>query len=506
MDRSVVLAALVALLIYPVILVIQAWMRRRKFIELVERLPGPKAKPLVGNTMDFRVPREEVFKVFAKRIKENGPLFRVWAGPIPVVIIRKAEYLETIMSSSKYIDKSYGYKFLHPWLGLGLLTSSGSKWLNRRKVLTPAFHFGTLEGFFDNIQVQARILVKLLKKHAVDGEEFNVYPYITRAALDIICETAMGVSVGAQEDENNSYVRAISDVATLLTRRFLSPWLFPDFSFKISSQGQQFFKQLQVLHGFTHKVIAERKESRKNAGTQVETEDIPGVKKRRPFLDLLLDLQEQGGGLTDQDLREEVDTFMFEGHDTTTSGICWTLHVLGLHPDVQKKVHEELDEVLGPVTDELITTRELSQLRYLEMVIKESMRLYPPVPGISREITEDVKVGEHLIPAGCMIQMSLFYLHRDPDHFPDPLKFDPDRFTPEASRGRHPYAYAPFSAGPRNCIGQKFALMEEKAVLATVLREYVVTTLKPQETLCAELILRPPDGMRIKLQQRHTER
>ncbi|XP_026478999.1 cytochrome P450 4C1-like [Ctenocephalides felis] len=133
MDRSVVLAALVALLIYPVILVIQAWMRRRKFIELVERLPGPKAKPLVGNTMDFRVPREEVFKVFAKRIKENGPLFRVWAGPIPVVIIRKAEYLETIMSSSKYIDKSYGYKFLHPWLGLGLLTSSGSKWLNRRK-------------------------------------------------------------------------------------------------------------------------------------------------------------------------------------------------------------------------------------------------------------------------------------------------------------------------------------------------------------------------------------
>ncbi|XP_026479009.1 cytochrome P450 4C1-like [Ctenocephalides felis] len=240
-------------------------------------------------------------------------------------------------------------------------------------------------------------------------------------------------------------------VATLLTRRFLSPWLFPDFSFKISSQGQQFFKQLQVLHGFTHKVIAERKESRKNAGTQVETEDIPGVKKRRPFLDLLLDLQEQGGGLTDQDLREEVDTFMFEGTGLNRKG-----------------------------PGQILTIYNCRQFTMIAC--------------------------EHLIPAGCMIQMSLFYLHRDPDHFPDPLKFDPDRFTPEASRGRHPYAYAPFSAGPRNCIGQKFALMEEKAVLATVLREYVVTTLKPQETLCAELILRPPDGMRIKLQQRHTER
>lgn len=204
----------------------------------------------------------------------------------------------------------------------------------------------------------------------------------------------------------------------------------------------------------------------------------PKAKKRLAFLDLLLEMVDKGT-LTLQDVREEVDTFMFEGHDTTSAGMNWALQMLGSHPEYQAKVHQELDQVFGDDDDRDIRFDDLKNLNYLEMFIKEALRLYPSVPMFGRTLHEDCEINGFMVPASTQLLIIPFAVHRDPKHWPDPEIFDPDRFLPENSVGRHPFAYLPFSAGARNCIGQRFALMEEKnrfGVDFTILQRQIVSS------------------------------
>ncbi|KAA0189572.1 Cytochrome P450 CYP4 [Hyalella azteca] len=177
---------------------------------------------------------------------------------------------------------------------------------------------------------------------------------------------------------------------------------------------------------------------------------------------------------------------------------------------MQAKVHEELDAVLGD--DEFISSEHLTQLKYLERCVKEALRLYPSVPIIGRVSAQDLVIDGKLIPAGTNLMIFIYLLHRDPEQFPDPETFDPDRFLPEQIAKRHPYAYVPFSAGPRNCIGtnvsyagQKFALMEEKVILASVLRRFTIKSLhRPHELrMMGEIILRPKRGVMLKMWPRN---
>ena len=167
---------------------------------------------------------------------------------------------------------------------------------------------------------------------------------------------------------------------------------------------------------------------------------------------------------------------MFEGHDTTAWGVIWTTFLLASHPEFQTMLQEEVDAVYDNLlTDQELTPEDLRKLHYTEAAIKEAQRLYPSVPVISRTAEVDTKIGEFIVPAGAEISVSIARIHRDPLHWSDPEKFDPERFLGSSQR-RHPYAFVPFSAGPRNCIGQKFALMEEKALIATIFRNFKVTT------------------------------
>uniref|UniRef100_A0A671LEK1 aromatase n=1 Tax=Sinocyclocheilus anshuiensis TaxID=1608454 RepID=A0A671LEK1_9TELE len=189
---------------------------------------------------------------------------------------------------------------------------------------------------------------------------------------------------------------------------------------------------------------------------------------------------------------------MFEGHDTTAASMNWALHLIGSHPEVQKAVQAELQEVF----DRHVGVEDLKKLRCLECVIKESLRIFPSVPLLLLlccSVADGFKV-----PKGVNAVIIPYALHRDPRYFPEPEEFRPERFLPENSKGRHPYAYIPFSAGPRNCIGQRFAMMEEKVVLATILRHFDVEACQSREELrpLGELILRPEKGIWIKLQRR----
>lgn len=193
------------------------------------------------------------------------------------------------------------------------------------------------------------------------------------------------------------------------------------------------------------------------------------------------------------------------GHDTTTAGISWTIFLLGLHPEIQDKVHTELDSIFHG-SDRNVTLSDMSEMKYLERVIKETMRLYPPVPIIGRKVSEDVQLNGYCVPEGCMIKIDLFNLHRDPRYFVDPEAFDPDRFLPE-HMNRHPYSYIPFSAGPRNCIGQKFAAYEEKVVVSAILRNFKIRTVDKREDvkMINELVLRPIGGINVTLESRSAD-
>jgi len=225
-------------------------------------------------------------------------------------------------------------------------------------------------------------------------------------------------------------------------------------------------------------------------------------KKKLAFLDVLMNARtEDGQKLSKSDIQEEVDTFMFEGHDTTTYGLLWAVYLIGRYPQVQKKLHEEIDQNLD---DEKITQDKLRKLVYLEQVLKESSRLYGSVPFISRHLSHDVEIDGYTLPKGLDVAVAIYNLHRNPSVWKDPDTFDPSRFSKENSANRHPFAHIPFSAGPRNCIGQKFAVQEEKVLLSLLLKKFKFTSHDSESDLKVQgqLILKPAQKLNITIEKR----
>ncbi|KAL1473958.1 hypothetical protein MTO96_038337, partial [Rhipicephalus appendiculatus] len=250
------------------------------------------------------------------RFQRYGRHF-IYLGFTPLLTLYKAEYVEEILSSNKILAKGSQYSLLHGWLGTGLLTSSGDKWRSRRRLFTPAFHFTILEDFAETINAQSFILCNKLEKLSQSGANFDVVPKVTLCTLDIICETIMGTSISAQINENSPYVAAVNRVGELFVERVMKPFLQIDLIYNFTASGRDFRKCIDVIHSFARKVIDDRT-------TELQKEVNKGTLK--------LDSSE--------DMREEVDTFMFGGHDTTAMGISWALFLIGHHPEEQRKIHE----------------------------------------------------------------------------------------------------------------------------------------------------------------------
>ncbi|PNF34049.1 Cytochrome P450 4C1 [Cryptotermes secundus] len=481
--------------------------KTRHMLKYSEKIPGPKTLPILGNALDFGLRHEDYLDRIIQLVKKHLPVVRVWIGPFLIIGVTDPKHIEAVMSSHKHIQKAYFYATLMPWLGTGLLTSWGKKWKVHRKILTPSFHFQILEKFIDVFNSNGDILVQRLSSH-VNGPKFDITNYIVTCTLDVICESTMGVSVKAQSNGTTQYVNAVSRMGEIVMLRSLKPWLYPDTLFAATALKRLQTKCLNVLHRTTETVIRTRKldllAETRNKGAEQREEHVFGRKRHVNFLDLLIEVSSNSGaGLTELEIREEVDTFMFEGHDTTSSCSLFTLWALAKHQDVQERVLHELRTIFDN-TDRKAKYEDLQAMKYLEQVIKESLRLYPSVPLFGRELTEDVLVDGYVFPAGSNVIFIPQMTHMNPDYFPDPEKFDPDRFLPENTVNRHPYCYIPFSAGPRNCIGQKFAMLEVKSLLSKLLRNYKFYLGDPEEKmkLNGELVLRSINGINLKLERR----
>lgn len=337
-------------------------------------------------------------------------------------MISDPKVLEIIMSSSTlYMAKSRMYGLMRSWLGDGLLLSSGKKWHKRRKIITPAFHFSILEQFTEIFDQQSRIMASRLWK-LCDGCTVDIHPFVSQMALDVVCETAMGVQINAQTETYNKYVEAVVElvdaprtnfasqinivlfslirITEAISNRVANVWQRYDLLFYLfgGKWKRKIDDCLHVLHNFTNSIILKRREElvRKiNASEESPSKaDVVGDKgKRMALLDILLQSTIDGQPLSNEDIREEVDTFMFEGHDTTTIGIAFTLYCLSRHKDVQDKLFAEIRIVCGDDKNESISYRQLNELKYIDSVIKESFRLYPPVPSIGRLVDADINLG-----------------------------------------------------------------------------------------------------------------
>ncbi|XP_055380312.1 cytochrome P450 4d2-like [Condylostylus longicornis] len=489
------------------------YLNKKRRNDLTANLSGPKAYPLIGGLLHLlnRTPANLLEMSLINREK-YGSLYKIWLFNKLLIFGTDPRDIEMVLSSSKLIEKSTLYDILQVWLGTGLLLSTGSKWHSRRKIITPAFHFNILEHFIEVFDQQTEILVQRLKEKCdKDPEPFNIQPYICLAALDIITETSMGTKVHAQTDSNNNYVKGISEILKIMVIRFVHPFLRDDIILSLfrNDLKKDQDKTIDILHNFTENVIKKRRkeleESLNNGNFKQDTseDNYYGNKKRMALLDVLLQSTIKGEPLTNSDIREEVDTFMFEGHDTTTSAICSAIYEISRHPNVQEKIIEEIKSVIGTDTSKPVGYRELTDMKYLECVIKETLRLYPPVPMIGRKINEDVNLPSgRIIPAGTNFTINIYAAHRDESRFPNAKKFIPERHEDNLIDSGDAFTFVPFSAGPRNCIGQKFAMLEMKSTLSKLLRHYELLPLGPDMKVISNLVLRSGNGVHIGIKKR----
>ncbi|XP_062542154.1 LOW QUALITY PROTEIN: cytochrome P450 4d1-like [Armigeres subalbatus] len=478
--------------------------------ELQRKLPTFKtipAVPVLGSTLLFKNDRgpSDIFATFTNFHRQYGnDIIAQTLFNAPALQITSAKVVEQVLHA-RTIKKSIIYEFMRPWLKEGLVTSLGKKWAQRRRIITPAFHFKILEEFLGIFKERSEVFVDKLKDQVNKGD-FNIYEHVTLCTLDIISESAMGVKLNAQDDPNSSYVQAVKEMSDIIFRRLFSALRDYKIFFLMSQAAQRQREALKVLHKFTDSVILQRKaqlddeKSKQVTQQKMEETDIYG-KRKMTLLELLLNVSVEGHALTNSDIREEVDTFMFAGHDTTTSCISFSAYHIAESRN-SAKLYDEMVQIIGAdFKNAELTYSALQELKYLEMTIKEVLRDPPVVPIIGRKSAGDMTIDGQLVPAGVDIAVMIYAMHRNPDVFPEPDKFDPERFNEENNAKRHAYSYIPFSAGARNCVGQKYALLEIKATLVKLLGHYRLLACDSENEvkIKSDMTLRPVNGTFLKI-------
>ncbi|KAM4795545.1 ultra-long-chain fatty acid omega-hydroxylase-like isoform 1-T2 [Rhinophrynus dorsalis] len=457
----------------------------------------------VGNLGMF-MPNEEGMTELSKLMASFSQTFKTWMGPaVPLISLVHPDTIKPLVAASAAIapkDELF-YGFLKPWLGDGLLLSRGEKWLRHRRLLTPAFHFDILKQYVKIFNKSTNIMHAKWRRLAADGPvSFDMFDHISLMTLDTLLKCTFSYESDCQEKPSD-YIAAIYELSSLVVKRE-NYWLhYIDFIYNLSSDGRKFRQACNIVHEFTAGVVQQRKKALQEKGTEDWIKSKQG--KTRDFIDvLLLSKDEDGNQLSDQEMRDEVDTFMFEGHDTTASGISWIFYNLARHPEYQEKCRKEIQELFEGKDTDYLDWDDLSRLPFTTMCIKESLRLHPPVTAVSRNCTEDLKLRDgKVIPKGNICLLSIFGTHHNPTVWPNPEVYDPYRFDPENKQERSSHAFVPFSAGPRNCIGQNFAMSEMKTVVALTLFHFNISI---DETKTVrrkpELVLRAEGGLWLKME------
>jgi cytochrome P450 len=411
--------------------------------------------------------------------RDQGDMTRVQAGPITFYQLSTPELIhEMLVTKADKFKKGAILERTRPLVGNGLLTSDGSFWKRQRKLAQPAFHHKRIQSY-------SEAMVEHTQKMLTDwqpGQTRDIDHDMMRLALAIVTRTLFGAEMDAKtgNEVSVSMTAALNAINNQINTAMPAPEWFP------TPNKTTLHKAVAELDALLERTIGERRKSKEDTG------DLLSM--------LMLATDDDGNSMSDQQLRDEAMTIFLAGHETTANALTWAFYLLSQHPEVEAKVHAELDRVLAGRAP---TLADLPNLPYLEMVLKETMRLYPPASGLSREPIEDVELGGYHLPKGAMIVVSMYALHRDVRYFPNPDQFDPERFRPENEANIPKYAYLPFGGGPRVCIGNMFAEMEARLILATVASRYRLA-LQPGHVVqpMQVVTLRPKYGMKMQVHAR----
>ncbi|KAM5232713.1 ultra-long-chain fatty acid omega-hydroxylase isoform 2-T4 [Hipposideros larvatus] len=478
-----------------------------RFYDTCRRLrcfPQPPRRNWLLGHLGMYLPNETGLQDEKKVLDNMHHVVLVWVGPVlPLLVLVHPDYIKPLLGASAAIapkdDLFYG--FLKPWLGDGLLLSKGDKWSRHRRLLTPAFHFDILKPYM-KIFNQCTNIMHAKWRRLVEGSmvSLDMFEHVSLMTLDSLQKCVFSYNSNCQE-KMSDYISAIIELSALAVRRQYRLHHYIDFIYYLTADGRRFRQACNTVHSFTTEVIQERRQVLRQQGAEAWMKSKQG--KTLDFIDvLLLARDEDGKELTDEDIRAEADTFMFEGHDTTSSGLSWVLFNLAKYPEYQEKCREEIQEVMKGRELEELEWDDLTQLPFTTMCIKESLRQFPPVTLVSRRCTEDIKLPDgRIIPKGIICLVSIYGTHYNPTVWPDSKVYNPYRFDPDNPQQRSPLAFVPFSAGPRNCIGQSFAMAEMRVAVALTLLRFRLSVDRTRKVRRKpELILRTENGIWLNVE------
>ncbi|XP_053549176.1 cytochrome P450 4B1-like [Bombina bombina] len=492
---------LVAVFCLSVVLlkVIQLHQRRETLKRALEPFPGPASPSLYGQVHELHWDGYDLDTLHSWSLQYPfaNP---VWFGKFTVYLnITHPEYAKTLLSRTDPIE-NVAYHFFTPWIGEGLLVLSGQKWYQHRQLLTPGLQRNVLKPYVKIISTCTNVMLDKLPEQGTSEETIDICPHISLMTLDSILICTFSCHTNCQTDIDNPFIKAVLELTSLVHERLGFIPYYADFLFYLSPLGIRFQRGCKISRKKTGEMIKQRREILKLE----ENSDKPQSTREADFLDVLLRSRDENGqGLSDEDLQVELNTFMVAGHETMASGISWTLYCLAKYPEHQRKCSEEITRVLGE--RRTMEWDDLSLIPYTTMCIKESLRLYPPVPVLTRKLNKPMTFCDgRSVPEGCPVSVSVYSIHRNPDVWEDPEVFDPLRFSSENSAGRHSHAYLPFAAGPRSCIGQHFAMIEIQVAVALTLSHfelYLDPTRIPIKT--AAITLKSRNGIYLRFESIH---
>lgn len=409
--------------------------------QVSETPPGPRGLPVVGadpamirGGLDFR----------SRMAREYGDIVH-WTGIRGHVYqLNHPDDIEHVLvqNNQNYVKGESFQKILGSLTGNGILNSEGAEWRRNRRLVQPAFHP-------DRIEVYAEMMTDSTEEMCrawSDGETRLIHDDMMELTLRIVAKALFGVDVGDQYDEISTAIDTFLPASSSLSNILLPP------AVPLPSR-RRMRNARQTLDDVVEEIIRDRRADPGN--------DVVSM--------LLAAADDEGNTLSDEQIHDEIITLLTAGHETTAVSMTYTAYLLSQHPKVEERLLAELDEVLGGRTPEMT---DLPALTYTERVVKESMRLFPPVPSVVREAIEPDTIGAYDIPAGATIHMPQWVVHRDPRWYDDARSFRPERWTRELENSLPRLAYFPFAAGPRRCIGDRFAMLEARLLVATIYQNY----------------------------------
>jgi cytochrome P450 len=441
--------------------------------------PGPRGYPFLGVLPRLR---SDPIGAFLDAADQYGDVVHLKAGPYHGFLLSNpADIKHVLQDNARNYHKSPLYERLRDGIGNGLLTSEDSFWLRQRRLAQPAFHRQRLIAMADAMVDCTAQALDRWERTASTAGTIDVVAEMMALTQAIIVRTMFSTDLGATAE-------VVNRTWPIINRRIGETFWATKFETTLPLPANlRFRRALHELETVVFRIIADRRQTGRD-----ESDLLSMFLSARD--------EETGESMNDRQLRDEVMTMLLAGHETTSLALSWTYYLLSQHPDVEQRIAEEVDRVVG---DERPAFAHLDRLSATKRAIEESLRLYPPAWGFSRLSLADDEIGGYRVPKGSIVFLIPFVVHRRPALWPDPERFDPDRFAPDRESGRPRFAYFPFGGGPRGCIGNHFAMVEMQLIVASIAQRYRIAVVPGQRIRAEPLItLRPTPGIRATIERR----